>query len=85
MAHGPSGHGSVPLQANAIVHLSQAIVKIAAWQTPMRLNETTRRFFERLAAISPDDEAVRYRALLNGKNAKRHRDILQLQSREYIL
>ena len=71
VAHGPSGHGSVPLQANAIVHLSQAIVKIAAWQTPMRLNETTRSFFERLAAISPDDEAVRYRALLNGKNAEK--------------
>ena len=69
VARGPSGHGSVPLQANAIVHLSQAIVKISSWQTPMRLNETTRSLFERLAAISPPEEADRYKALLSGKGA----------------
>ena len=69
VAHGPSGHGSVPLQANAIVHLAQAIAKISAWQTPMRLNETTRTFFERLAAISPVEQAARYRALLSGNDA----------------
>lgn len=68
VAHGPSGHGSMPLQTNAVVHLSQAITKIAAWQTPMRLNETTRTYFERLAAISPPEEAARYQALLTGKD-----------------
>jgi acetylornithine deacetylase/succinyl-diaminopimelate desuccinylase-like protein len=31
---------------------------------PMRLNETTRVYFERLASISPPDKAARYRALL---------------------
>ncbi len=66
IARGPAGHGSVPLQDNAVVHLSQAIAKIAAWQTPMRLNETTRSFFTRLAAISPATEAERYLALVNG-------------------
>ena len=70
VAHGPSGHGSVPLQNNAIVHLSQAVAKVAAWQTPMRLNETTRAFFERLASISPTEEAARYRALLDGSGAQ---------------
>ncbi len=71
VAHGTAGHGSVPLQDNAIVHLSQAIVKIAAWQTPMRLNETTRTFFERLASISAPEEAARYRALIDGKDTQR--------------
>lgn len=70
VARGPSGHGSVPLQDNAIVHLSQAVAKVAAWQTPMRLNETTRAFFERLASISAPEEATRYRALLDGKGAE---------------
>ena len=70
VSRGTAGHGSVPLQNNAIVHLSLAIAKIAAWQTPMRLNETTRAFFERLASISPPDEADRYRALLDGKGAQ---------------
>ncbi len=69
IAHGTAGHGSVPLQDNAIVHLSQAIAKIAAWQTPMRLNETTRTFFTRLAAISAPADAARYLAVVNGNGA----------------
>ncbi len=76
VAHGPSGHGSVPLQANAIVHLSQAIARIAEWQTPMRLNETTRAYFERLAAISPAEDAARYRSLLDGKGAQAAQEYL---------
>jgi len=70
IARGPAGHGSVPLQNNAVVHLSQAIAKIAAWQTPMRLNETTRSFFTRLATISTPADAARYLALVNGTGAE---------------
>lgn len=70
VARGPSGHGSVPLQGNAIVHLSRAVANVAAWQTPMRLNETTRMYFERLATISPPEEAARYQTLLSGKNTE---------------
>lgn len=66
IAHGVAGHGSVPLRSNAVVHLARAIAKIADWQTPMRLNETTRAFFTRLAEISPPEEAARYRAILKG-------------------
>jgi acetylornithine deacetylase/succinyl-diaminopimelate desuccinylase-like protein len=64
-ARGPAGHGSVPLRTNAVVHLSQAIAKLSAWSTPMRLNDTTRAYFERLAAISSAEEADRYRNLAN--------------------
>jgi acetylornithine deacetylase/succinyl-diaminopimelate desuccinylase-like protein len=70
VARGPSGHGSVPLRTNAIVHLSQAVAKVAAWQTPMRLNETTRTFFERLATISSPEDAARFQTLLSGKNTE---------------
>lgn len=66
VARGVAGHGSVPLRSNAVVHLAQAIAKVAEWQTPMRLNETTRAFFERLASISPPEEANRYRMVLQG-------------------
>jgi acetylornithine deacetylase/succinyl-diaminopimelate desuccinylase-like protein len=68
IARGPSGHGSVPLRGNAIAHLSQAVAKVAAWQTPMRLNETTRTYFERLARISPPEEAARYNNIVQGKD-----------------
>ncbi|HJQ70882.1 MAG TPA: M20/M25/M40 family metallo-hydrolase [Blastocatellia bacterium] len=67
VARGPAGHGSVPLRTNAIVRLSQAVAKVAAWKTPMRLNETTRVFFERLASISPPEEAALYRNIVQGK------------------
>src|SRR5262245_7739974 len=53
VAHGTSGHGSMPRPDNPIVHLSAAIAKIGAYQPPMRLIETTKVFFERTAAISP--------------------------------
>ena len=57
VAHGTSGHGSMPRLDNAIVHLSAAVAKLGAYQPPMHLNETTRTFFERLATVSPPDEA----------------------------
>lgn len=64
-SRGPAGHGSVPLQSNALVHLSQAVAKIAAWQPPMRLNDTTRYYFERLAGMSSPEAAARYNGLLD--------------------
>ena len=41
-------------------HLGAAVGKVGAWQAPMRLNETTREFFARLATISPPEEASLY-------------------------
>ena len=64
VATGTSGHGSVPRLDNPLTHLSAAVEKIGNWVTPMRLNDTTRAYFERLAAISPPENAARYRALL---------------------
>ena len=63
-ALGTSGHGSVPLQDNPVVHLSRAIAALGSWRTPIRLNETTREYFKRLADISTGDDAARYRAVL---------------------
>ena len=79
-ANGPSGHGSVPLRANAIVHLSQAIAKIAQWQTPMRLNDTTREYFKRLAAISSPEDAARYRAIVDQKNTEAAQEYFAVNS-----
>ncbi len=59
-ARGTSGHGSMPRMDNAVTHLAAAIAKIGNWQPPMRLNETTRAFFARLAKISPPQEAYLY-------------------------
>jgi len=65
VATGTSGHGSRPRRDNAIVHLSTAVSKIGNWEPPMRLNDVTRTFFERLATISSSEEAARYKGLVD--------------------
>jgi len=59
-ARGTSGHGSMPRLDNAIVHLAAAVAKLGNYQPRLRLNETTRTFFERLARISAPEEAFLY-------------------------
>ena len=63
-ATGISGHGSVPLQTNAIGRLSMAVAALVAWKPPIRLNDTTREYLTRMARMTPPDDAARYRALL---------------------
>jgi acetylornithine deacetylase/succinyl-diaminopimelate desuccinylase-like protein len=67
VATGTSGHGSVPRLDNPLTHLSSAVAKIGNWVTPMRLNETTRAYFGKLATVSPPEDAARYRALLGAE------------------
>src|SRR5271165_806028 len=78
VATGTSGHGSVPRMDNALIHLGDAVAKVGRWQTPMRLNDTTRAYFEKLATISSPEKAARYNALLNPKTA----DAAQLYLRQ---
>ncbi len=69
VATGVAGHGSVPLQTNSVVRLAKAIAALADWRTPIRLNETTAAYFERLATISPADAAERYLKVLDPATA----------------
>jgi acetylornithine deacetylase/succinyl-diaminopimelate desuccinylase-like protein len=59
-AKGVAGHGSVPLRSNPVVRLSAAVARVAAWKPPIRLNDTTRAYFKRLAALSAPPDARRY-------------------------
>jgi acetylornithine deacetylase/succinyl-diaminopimelate desuccinylase-like protein len=65
VAHGPGGHGSVPLRGNAIAHLSAAVARVAEWRPPITLNDTTAAYFKRLAVLSPPAAARRYRDVLS--------------------
>jgi acetylornithine deacetylase/succinyl-diaminopimelate desuccinylase-like protein len=76
VAHGPSGHGSRPMRANAILHLSRAVEKVAMWDPPMRFNDTTRYYFEKLATISSPEEAARYKDLFDAERAPAVREYL---------
>ena len=65
IARGAAGHGSVPSRTNAITRLSIAVGKLAAWSPPLRLNDTTRAYFTKLATVSSPEEAGHYRAVLS--------------------
>src|SRR5947208_10550654 len=65
VAHGISGHGSIPLKSNAIVHLAGAVAKVGEWRPDVRFNETTGTYFRKLAAISPPEVAKHYRDVLS--------------------
>ena len=69
-SNGVAGHGSVPLQSNAIVALSRAVATIADWQPPIRLSDTTTSYFSRLAAISEPEASARYNAVLSPYSAE---------------
>ena len=66
-ARGTAGHGSRPRLDNAVVRLANAVSKVAAWQPPMRLNDTTRTYFERLAQVSDSRNAQRYKDLFDSR------------------
>ncbi|MDQ3605220.1 MAG: M20/M25/M40 family metallo-hydrolase [Gemmatimonadota bacterium] len=55
-ARGPSGHASVPLPENVLAALSRAVARVHEWRAPVRLNETTRLYFTRLAEIEQDPQ-----------------------------
>jgi len=67
---GTSGHGSRPLRDNAVVQLAAAVGKIGSWYAPVRFNETTRTYFQRLATVASSQDAVRYRNILMPSSAE---------------
>ena len=76
VVNGTSGHGSVPKEDNALIHLGGAVEKVGTWRTPMRLSDTTRTYFEKLAQMSPPEKAARYNALLNPATAEEAQNYL---------
>ncbi len=61
----PGGHSSLPVPDNAIYHLARAITKIADLEFPVKLNEVTRKLFERSAAIEDGEVGAAMRGVLN--------------------
>ena len=65
------GHSSRPVKGdNAIYHLAQGLSRLADFDFPVSLNETTRAFFERSAALETADTAADFRTLIGSDPAK---------------
>jgi acetylornithine deacetylase/succinyl-diaminopimelate desuccinylase-like protein len=52
------GHSSLPVKDNAIYHLSQGLARLAAFDFPVQLNEVTRAYFDRSAAVEADPKVA---------------------------
>ncbi len=63
------GHSSLPEKDNAIYRLSAALTRIAAYDFPARLIETTRAYFSKRAALESGQVAADMRAVASGAGA----------------
>jgi acetylornithine deacetylase/succinyl-diaminopimelate desuccinylase-like protein len=68
-ATGTGGHGSVPLPGNALAALARAVNRVHEWKPPVRLIETTRLYFARLAPTESDPEMRRAMEALTAPGA----------------
>jgi acetylornithine deacetylase/succinyl-diaminopimelate desuccinylase-like protein len=58
------GHSSVPRPDNAIYQLAAALGALSRYQFPVQLNEVSRTFFERTAALESPETAAAMRAIV---------------------
>jgi acetylornithine deacetylase/succinyl-diaminopimelate desuccinylase-like protein len=64
LATNRGGHSSLPRRDNAITQLAAALGRIGAHDFPIALNEVTRAFFERTAAIEAPEVGAAMRGVL---------------------
>ncbi|MBI5071058.1 MAG: M20/M25/M40 family metallo-hydrolase [Deltaproteobacteria bacterium] len=57
------GHSSIPTRDNAIYHLAEGLARLARFDFPLKLNETTRAFFERSARLESGQLASDMRSI----------------------
>ena len=62
--HNPGGHSSQPRKDNAIYELAAGLERIAKFDFPVMLNETTRAFFQQMAKIETGQTAADMQASL---------------------
>jgi acetylornithine deacetylase/succinyl-diaminopimelate desuccinylase-like protein len=58
------GHSSQPTRDNAIYRLANGLARLEKFGFPVRLNETTRAYFERLSTLQQGQEAQDMKAVL---------------------
>jgi acetylornithine deacetylase/succinyl-diaminopimelate desuccinylase-like protein len=63
-ATNPGGHSSLPVRENAIYRLADALTRIRDHEFPVALNDVTRVYFERSAAIEKGELAAAMRGIL---------------------
>lgn len=63
-ARNKGGHSSQPRKDNAIYELSDALTRLAKFDFPMKLNDTTRLYFDRMSKLEQGPVAADMKAIL---------------------
>jgi acetylornithine deacetylase/succinyl-diaminopimelate desuccinylase-like protein len=63
------GHSALPRQDNAVYQLAAALTRLSTHKFPVRLNDITREFFARTAAIEAPEVSAAMRQLLEAASA----------------
>ena len=71
--HNPGGHSSVPRPDNAIYELAQGLTRLASFRFPVKLNEVTRAYLERMSKLEEGQIAADMAAAANGDGAAQTR------------
>jgi acetylornithine deacetylase/succinyl-diaminopimelate desuccinylase-like protein len=58
------GHSSVPVKDNAIYHLADGLSRLAKYEFPFRLTDTTRAFFDKVSQIETGQVSADMKAIL---------------------
>lgn len=78
------GHSSRPVKGdNAIYHLALGLSRLAGFEFPVSLNETTRAFFERTADLESPANAADFRALIGSDRARAEEAAQRLSASPY--
>ena len=65
----PGGHSSMPVKENAIYRLAAALLRLQSHEFPIRLNEVTRAYLEKLAGLEAEPLASQLRRAAAGDAA----------------
>jgi len=64
--HNKGGHSSAPRKDNAIYQLANGLVRLEKYVFPVKLNEVTRAYFERMSGIEDGQTAADMKAVTTG-------------------
>jgi acetylornithine deacetylase/succinyl-diaminopimelate desuccinylase-like protein len=74
------GHSALPVRDNAIYRLAAGLTRLSAFSFPVRLNETTRVYFERTAQMDGGQVADDLRAVLSGQTDSTALSVVRLSA-----
>jgi acetylornithine deacetylase/succinyl-diaminopimelate desuccinylase-like protein len=67
----PGGHSSRPVKENAIYRLAKGLARLDGYEFPVQLNDTTRRYWDRMSRIVGGENGAAMQAILKNPNDAR--------------